>query len=235
MTVPWAVKEAFGERLKAFVREAYPERVAIKVSGGSDEEARRSSVTEALGEQGYIRKLRRGDVEQPPPDRAWKVGTALATLSQKRWVSPVIMLFVCGYYGHVADIMINIPEKILARDRRAKMVRGLQTVSQGHNPVTTRAENRERLVREGFDELTAQEAAVWEDAMPPWERPDRELWSLDVRAYAALLAGWKRTNSGLDMTNPATATSQFITERATFAVEDREKIVVNLMVDALKP
>lgn len=233
-----AVSAGFRSQVQDYVKASYPSRASVKVVGGYVADDPRPTRQKAREYDSYIRKIRAGGVAQPELDKAWPLGEALAALSRKRWVGPVLMLFACGYYGHVADLLINVSDSYLPRKRRIEMAQALPTVIFGSDAEpATAAESRERLRRSampGLNDLLAQRAGHREAAMPAEERPDRMVWSLDLNAYTAFLTGWDRiVKGGLDMTNPAIATSQFITERAIYPVDDRNRIVSALIAENL--
>lgn len=222
------------------MQAAYPSRALVNVVGGYFTDDPRPDRGEAQLHETYIRKLRAGSIAQPDLEKSWSVGHALSTLSRKRWVNPLLMLFACGHYGHVADLLVKMSDADISIGRRASMALTLPTVlfEEKDLAAPSVAETRAAIVASGpagAHDLIAQMALQREAAMPPAERNDRIIWSLDMHAYTALLVGWDRIRTcGLDMANPAIATSQLIAERAIYPVTDRNRIVSGLIADALR-
>ena len=238
MRIPHAVAEGFRGQIQSFVLAAYPGRAAAQAQGGSIHIDARPLPDVSAADAAYIRKLRQGLVAQPELEKAWSLGLALGRLSSKRWVNPALMLFACGYYGHTAQLLLGLTEEDFPHQRRLKMAADLVTAPFGADPeaktATQHAEILRRSNRGEIDDLIAHRVGLREETMPPEERTDRAAWSLDRMGYAALLIGWNRVQrEGLDMTNGAIATAQFITERAIYPVSDRNRIVSRLIRDAI--
>lgn len=213
--------------------EAYPEPAVGKVVGGWVKDDPRPTRLAAAERHGYLRKLRSGAIDQPGLSKIWDAGAAIMRLSGEHWANPIVMLFVAGYYGHVAHLLLRTAHEDLRGRVRADMAEALPRVAFPRGGHQNAAEVREQLTLDGFDDLVAHEAAAQYAAMPQ-KRRDRDLWSINVRQYAAFLTTWKRiTADGLDMMEPVIATAQFITERAEYDVAARDKIVSGLIRDAL--
>jgi hypothetical protein len=223
---------SFRTRVSNFVRAAYPE-AASPQRGGDWQTDPRPTRSEAAKCQGYIRNLRAGNIAQPPLDKAWSVGLNLSVLSGHRWLNQVVMQFVCGYYGHVAQVMLDVPESIVPAQHRAMMVAHLPALAALPPPPTIE-EDRNQLVFEGLALDIAHQTAQWAAQMRRQLTPEMAAWQISNKCFGAFLESWRRISAeGLNMQNPAVATCQFITEQATFPVEERDRICVALIRDAL--
>ena len=194
----------------------------------------RPTLASASAWRGYIRKLRSGEIDQPALARAWNCGAALMRLTERRWANPVVMLFVCGYYGHVAHLLLRTPDEGLRRRRLAAMAEALPSVPFHSAGYEIDDVKREQLNFEGFNRWMVEATANGDSQLE--KREDRVLWSINVRSHAAFVTVWNSIAArGLDMRNPVIATAQFITERAQYDLGERDAIVCNLIRDALTP
>lgn len=222
----------FRKRVQNFVRAAYPEPAEPRRGGDwkSDPRPRRA---EAVKSQPYIRSLRFGKIAQPPVKKAFEVGLHLSTLTGERWLNPVVMLFVCGYYGHVAQLMLDVPESVLRSDERIAMTTALPKMLD-ITPPTSIEEDRNQLIFAGFGLDIAQRTAQWAASVRQHLSAEMRTWDISNSAFAAFLNTWQRlSREGLDTSRSAIGTCQLITERATYPVSERDRIAVALICDSL--
>lgn len=230
--VPNDVSAAFQDRIQKFVCD-------LRDSARGSSKGRpplndpRPSRVRAAQTQAYIRKLRAREIVQPGVEKAWESGGALGVISGHRWVSPVVFLFVCGHYGHVAAVMRAATARI-APKKLSAMAAALPVLCASAHPPESIAAVRTDLVSAGFSEMLAQQAAAREHAMANEPLAERALWALDSFAYATFEEAWQSLRrSGLPMNDPAIATCQLIAGGATFPVADRDRITAGLIADAL--
>jgi hypothetical protein len=188
------------------------------------------SLAEARDFGDYIRQLRAGRHQQPPPHRAWSLGAAIGVLTGKRWINPVTGLFACGHYGEVAGLFIDVAPRIESRSELIELARTLGTVlSENSTP-------RYAVV---FDEIAIREARNWDSSFQKTERYDRRVWSLDGPQYALFAESWRRlvqvrsAPPKTDLSNAAVAGCQLIADAAEYSVADRDRFVSLIITDAV--
>lgn len=222
------VTRPLGDRLQKLVCEAYPK--GSKYRTNAIQVLSMMPLDEARHLGDYIRQLRAGRHQQPPPARAWELGAALGVLSGKRWINPVIALFACGHYGIVADLFLRVATRSESRSELSELARTLRTVLQdGVAP-------RYALIR---DDLAIRESKNWDASFRDAERYDRRVWSLDGPGYAAFAEAWRQiTSSGSPHMREGSHTSaiaacQLIADAAQYPVPDRDRFASLIIADAV--
>lgn len=215
-----------GNRLRLLVRQAYPKGSRHRSETISCLELSLSDARQ-LGD--YIRQVRAGRYQQPPPDRAWALGAAIGVLSGKRWINPITVLFACGHYGVVANLFFRVRSRAGALSELTELARTLRTVLQD------RPSPRYSYVH---DDLAAQEAKNWDSSFNGTERYDRRVWSLDGPTYAAFAESWHELSlasplAARALSNAPVAACQLIADAAEYAVADRDRFVSLIIADAI--
>lgn len=138
---PLAVSRPVGDRVQGLVRAAYPKGCRYRES---PQQGLGVTLADARQLGDYIRQLRAGRHQQPPPNRAWALGAALGVLSEKRWINSVTVLFACGHYGYVASLFLRAVCRFDSRSEFRELARTLRTVLQD-NPLLGYSRIRDHL------------------------------------------------------------------------------------------
>jgi hypothetical protein len=221
------VTRPVGERLQVLVRQAYPR--GSRYRPAACETIPGLSLADARQFGDYIRQVRAGRHQQPPPDTAWALGSALGVLSGKQWINPITFLFACGHYGLVAELFVRVAPRF-ERHELSELARTLRTVLHG-DPSPQYADVR--------DDLAIQEARNWEASFHAAERYDRRVWSLDGQTYAKFAESWRLLAASLShkrhsrSPHAAVAASQLIADAAEYPVPDRDRFVSLIIADAI--
>ncbi len=212
------VSRPFRSRLSVFLNESHPGRDGrpIAIDGTS-------TGSEHLE---YIRQMRSGKVAQPTAERAWVIGGTLSRVSGKRWLNPVVMLFVCGHYEEVAALFIRACNSGVDLARILELARALPGV------VSSEAGVRPKLK----DELAIREAQDWDRDLPATDSLARRIWSIDGETFSAFSEGWRARHSTLPPFRGAAALINgcaVIANHAEYPVVDRDHHVAVLLTDGL--
>jgi hypothetical protein len=228
MSKSLGVTRPLGERLRSLLRNSYPRGNRYALEPGASLTG--MTLDEARDFSDYIRQVRAGRYQRPPPERAWTLGAAVGVLAGKRWINPVTGLFACGHYGLVAGLFVDLGARIESRSFLGELARALRTV------VSETIGPRYAGVS---DELAVQEAKNWDSSFQEAERYDRRVWSLDGPQYALFAQSWRRLTQlrchhpELTSSNAAVAGCQLIADAAEYPVADRDRFASLIITDAI--
>lgn len=175
------------ERLSAFVTQALVETVdAVPIFLERDNRRQFTSKYQKI-----LRKIRTGKT-QPALEEVWDFASGLMFVAGNLWANPIVMLFLLGHYGHVADLLLSVPNDIVSVQRRLAMAGTLSTVALPLDRTRLFEKIKADLQDLHFDASVVQNTAErYAHDLPP-EREDRSIWSINASEYAAFLSRWHR-------------------------------------------
>lgn len=229
--------DSFAKRLQTFSSEVFAEQPGATINSLHlvDNKPRLSGTRIAVDAEivEHLFNLGLCGIDNLSLERVWNAAASFSRLAGQRWANPIMIFFVAGYYGHVADLLISTPCTRMDSQIRAAMAEALLTAPwPSADNERSVAQLREKYMNEGLDELSAQEGAEWEAALSE-QRPDREHWAIDGGRYAAFLGRWKHIQTcGIDMQHPAIASCQLIAGKANFNGRARDRTAVDLITKA---